>query len=107
MEREQPQSHGIDFSELDRRDKRAKGGRREANGRCPYCSGSPVHVTNSRVAEDGVVVNRRRECGACGKRWSTVETPVGITVAEKTERITQVRQEARRLVRSLLEKLGD
>jgi transcriptional regulator NrdR family protein len=103
-------SHGLDTQEMDRRDARERkehGGRREPNGRCPYCGGSPVHVTNSRVAEDGVVVNRRRGCGACGKRWSTVEAPVGIAVADKAEHITKVRQEARRLVRSLLERLGD
>jgi len=40
---------------------------------CPYCANDDTRVVDSRVVEDGVAVRRRRECEACGKRFSTYE----------------------------------
>jgi transcriptional repressor NrdR len=40
--------------------------------RCPYC-GEPSHVLESRPAEGGAAVRRRRECQACGRRYTTFE----------------------------------
>jgi transcriptional repressor NrdR len=40
---------------------------------CPYCRNSDTRVLDSRVAEDGGQIRRRRTCQACGKRFSTVE----------------------------------
>lgn len=39
---------------------------------CPSCD-SPTHVLESRRADDGAAVRRRRECTACGRRFTTFE----------------------------------
>jgi transcriptional repressor NrdR len=39
---------------------------------CPACD-SPTHVLESRRADDGAAVRRRRECTACGRRFTTFE----------------------------------
>ncbi|MEJ7794513.1 MAG: transcriptional regulator NrdR [Nocardioides sp.] len=42
---------------------------------CPYCRSTDTRVVDSRVAEDGGSIRRRRTCAAesCGKRFTTVE----------------------------------
>jgi transcriptional repressor NrdR len=40
---------------------------------CPFCPHEDTRVIDSRVAEDGSSIRRRRECPACGERFSTVE----------------------------------
>ncbi len=40
---------------------------------CPFCSNDDTRVIDSRVAEGGAAVRRRRECEVCGKRFSTYE----------------------------------
>jgi len=40
---------------------------------CPFCANDDTRVVDSRVVEDGSAVRRRRECEACGKRFSTYE----------------------------------
>ena len=40
---------------------------------CPYCRTTDTKVLDSRVAEDGGSIRRRRQCAACGKRFTTVE----------------------------------
>ena len=40
---------------------------------CPFCANDDTRVVDSRVVEDGVAVRRRRECEACGKRFSSYE----------------------------------
>jgi transcriptional repressor NrdR len=40
---------------------------------CPFCAHDDTRVVDSRVVEDGAAVRRRRECEACGKRFSTYE----------------------------------
>ena len=40
---------------------------------CPYCRHTDTRVLDSRVAEDGGAIRRRRSCNECGKRFSTVE----------------------------------
>ena len=40
---------------------------------CPYCRNTDTRVLDSRVAEDGSAIRRRRTCQACEKRFSTVE----------------------------------
>jgi len=40
---------------------------------CPFCSNDDTRVVDSRVVEEGSAVRRRRECEACGKRFSTYE----------------------------------
>jgi transcriptional repressor NrdR len=41
---------------------------------CPFCQHSDTRVVDSRLTEDGSTVRRRRECPACGERFSTFET---------------------------------
>src|SRR5215468_3305543 len=44
--------------------------------RCPYCRHSDSRVVDSREAEDGQLIRRRRACPECGKRFTTVEEAV-------------------------------
>jgi transcriptional repressor NrdR len=41
--------------------------------RCPYCGSRHSRVVESRTADDGSAVRRRRECGTCRKRFTTYE----------------------------------
>jgi transcriptional repressor NrdR len=41
--------------------------------RCPYCSAEEDKVVDSRVAEEGRAIRRRRECLGCGRRYTTFE----------------------------------
>lgn len=40
---------------------------------CPYCRKVDTRVLDSRVADDGGSIRRRRTCAECGKRFTTVE----------------------------------
>ena len=42
--------------------------------KCMYCGGIESKVVDSRSAEDGTIIRRRRECLTCGKRFTTYET---------------------------------
>jgi transcriptional repressor NrdR len=41
--------------------------------RCPFCSADDDKVVDSRPADDTAAVRRRRECLACGRRFTTYE----------------------------------
>ena len=41
--------------------------------KCPYCSNPDTKVIDSRPAEDGNSIRRRRDCDECGKRFTTYE----------------------------------
>ncbi|MHB2023667.1 MAG: transcriptional regulator NrdR [Mycobacteriales bacterium] len=41
---------------------------------CPFCRHPDSRVVDSREADDGTAVRRRRSCPECGRRFSTVET---------------------------------
>ena len=41
--------------------------------KCPFCAVDDDRVVDSRTAEDGVAIRRRRECAACGQRFTTFE----------------------------------
>ena len=41
--------------------------------RCPFCGHSDSQVKDSRPAEDGAAIRRRRQCEACDARFSTFE----------------------------------
>jgi transcriptional repressor NrdR len=41
--------------------------------RCPYCRANDDKVVDSRVAEESMAIRRRRECLACGRRFTTYE----------------------------------
>ncbi len=40
---------------------------------CPYCGKPDTKVIDSRPAEDGYSIRRRRSCDVCGKRFTTYE----------------------------------
>ena len=42
--------------------------------KCLYCGCLDSKVIDSRSAEDGTIIRRRRECISCGKRFTTYET---------------------------------
>jgi len=42
--------------------------------RCPFCGAEDTKVIDSRLANDGDVVRRRRECLTCVERFTTFET---------------------------------
>ena len=41
--------------------------------RCPYCGSEDSQVKDSRPAEDGAAIRRRRICPDCGGRFTTFE----------------------------------
>lgn len=41
--------------------------------RCPFCKGEDTRVVDSRDADGGDSVRRRRECQSCGERFTTYE----------------------------------
>lgn len=41
--------------------------------KCPYCGRDNTRVIDSRPADDGESIRRRRECDACGRRFTTYE----------------------------------
>lgn len=42
--------------------------------RCPFCQSDDTKVLDTRLLDDGSQVRRRRECTACGERYTTRET---------------------------------
>jgi len=42
--------------------------------RCPFCEAEDTKVIDSRLADDGFAVRRRRECLHCSERFTTFET---------------------------------
>ena len=43
--------------------------------KCPFCGNGETQVVETRVAEDGDFVRRRRQCLGCEKRFTTYERP--------------------------------
>ena len=41
--------------------------------KCPYCGNIDTRVIDSRPADDGASIRRRRSCDACSKRFTTYE----------------------------------
>ena len=54
---------------------------------CPFCRHPDSRVVDSREADDGAAIRRRRQCPVCAKRFTTVET-ANLTVAKRS-RITE------------------
>ncbi len=43
--------------------------------KCPFCGKGDTQVVETRMAEDGDFIRRRRQCAACEKRFTTYERP--------------------------------
>jgi transcriptional repressor NrdR len=59
--------------------------------KCPYCPEPDTKVVDSRESKDGALIRRRRECGRCGKRFTTyerVEEPLPAVVKKDGRRET-------------------
>jgi transcriptional repressor NrdR len=41
--------------------------------RCPFCRANDDKVVDSRLADESAAIRRRRECLACGRRFTTYE----------------------------------
>lgn len=41
--------------------------------KCPFCSHGENRVIDSRLSKEGEAIRRRRECAACGKRFTSYE----------------------------------
>ena len=56
--------------------------------RCPFCRGSDSRVVDSRELSGGASIRRRRECPACGRRFTTYEQVEegGLVVVKKDGR---------------------
>ena len=54
--------------------------------RCPFCAHENSQVKDSRPSEDGAAIRRRRQCEACGARFTTFERVQlrEVTVVKKT-----------------------
>jgi transcriptional repressor NrdR len=50
---------------------------------CPYCHSNNTEVSETRVAEDGSNIRRRRLCGGCKKRFTTYERVENIMLVVK------------------------
>ena len=57
---------------------------------CPYCGVDDDKVIDSRAAEGGEVIRRRRECVKCGKRFTTYER------VEKSRKLMVVKRDGSR-----------
>ena len=59
--------------------------------KCPYCSYEESKVIDSRSADDGERIRRRRECLHCGKRFTThevIETvPIIVVKCDKSREV--------------------
>ena len=58
---------------------------------CPYCARDKDKVIDSRPSDSGDAIRRRRECIACGKRFTTYER------VERTERLMVVKRDGTRV----------
>src|SRR5947207_3564006 len=47
---------------------------------CPFCRHPDSRVIDSRTADDGTAIRRRRSCPECGRRFTTMETAALIVV---------------------------
>ncbi|PHK95632.1 transcriptional regulator NrdR [Pseudoroseomonas rhizosphaerae] len=58
--------------------------------RCPFCGSEDTQVKDSRPADDGAAIRRRRSCPSCGARFTTFER---VTLRE----LTVVKSDQRRV----------
>lgn len=50
---------------------------------CPFCKNTDTKVLDSRVADEGGAIRRRRTCASCEKRFTTIET-MQLTVLKRS-----------------------
>ena len=59
--------------------------------KCPYCGNPDTRVIDSRPAEDGNSIRRRRSCDSCEKRFTTYEKveTIPLIVIKKDNKINK------------------
>jgi len=50
---------------------------------CPFCRHEDSRVVDSRTADDGAAIRRRRQCPTCNRRFTTIET-ASLTVMKRS-----------------------
>lgn len=50
---------------------------------CPFCGSADTRVVDSRPAEQGRAIRRRRECESCGDRFTTYERTESLLMVRK------------------------
>ncbi|RMD79719.1 MAG: transcriptional repressor NrdR [Gammaproteobacteria bacterium] len=64
--------------------------------RCPFCGAEDTRVVDSRLANEGHAVRRRRTCQRCGERFTTYETvELGLPAVVKRDGRREPFQEAK------------
>ena len=66
--------------------------------KCPFCPNSDTAVVDSREADDGAVIRRRRRCLSCDKRFTTyerVELRMPVLVKKNGARVDYDREKLR------------
>jgi transcriptional repressor NrdR len=66
--------------------------------RCPFCANPDTAVVDSREADEGAVIRRRRRCLACEKRFTTyerVELRMPVLVKKDGARVDYEREKLR------------
>ena len=56
--------------------------------KCPYCGYKESRVVDSRPADEGSSIRRRRECLACERRFTTYETMESLPMAVSYTHLT-------------------
>ncbi|HEU0023022.1 MAG TPA: transcriptional regulator NrdR [Thermoleophilaceae bacterium] len=73
---------------------------------CPFCSFESTRVVDSRLAEPGDAVRRRRECAGCGNRFTTYERAEGPVVGVLKRDGSQERFDRQKLLQGLARAAG-
>ncbi len=72
--------------------------------KCPYCGDDNTRVIDSRPSDDNSSIRRRRQCDACGKRFTTYEkvesAPLMVIKKDKTREIFDRSKIEQGLIRS-------
>ena len=58
--------------------------------KCPFCGHEDTQVKDSRPTEDSAAIRRRRFCGSCGQRFTTIERV-------QLRELTVIKQDGRRV----------
>ena len=70
--------------------------------KCPYCSFTESKVIDSRPAEDGTSIRRRRECLKCQKRFTTYEKLETISLVVVKQDNSRQPYDREKIVRGLM-----
>ena len=70
--------------------------------KCPYCGYSESKVVDSRPAEEGATIRRRRECLNCQKRFTTYEIMERVPLVVEKKDGSRQTFDKQKLIQSML-----